>query len=249
MKKKEHKHAEVHVAAHDEEMHEEAEGWLISYADMMTLLVGFFVILLSFAKVDDEKFEDVKKAAAKQFGGIYQIPFGELANRLKAMLEKQGLGNQFVIKQTSLGVNISFFGAVFFETGSADIKPDGRNLLDKLIPLMKAEAKDFQVVVEGHTDDVPLSSNGHFKTNWELSGTRASRVINVFETFGYPKSVLTAVGYGEARPIVPNRSPEGAPIEANRAQNRRVVIKLIKPNEKVMESSDSAADTEVSGHS
>jgi chemotaxis protein MotB len=74
------------------------------------------------------------------------------------------------------------------------------------------------------------------KTNWELSGVRASRVVTVFEGFGYTKNLLTAVGYGDARPVVPNRDANGVGIEANRTQNRRVVIKLIKPNENMLES-------------
>ncbi len=221
----------------EEERIEDGEGnWLISYADMMTLLVGFFVILLSFSKIDDEKLEQVKMEAVKEFGGIYQIPFGDLANRLKALLDKQGLGNQFVIKSNNTGVTISFYGAVFFDPGSVELKAEGQKLLDQLIPAIQTEAKDLQVLVEGHTDNVPVSSNLRFKSNWELSGIRASEVLEVFEKHGYDKKQLTAVGYGEARPIVPNEDTKGAAIEGNRAQNRRVVIKLIKPSENVLDS-------------
>ncbi len=217
---------------------EEAEGWLISYADMMTLLVGFFVILLSFSKVDEEKMEEVKAAASKEFGGIYEIPFADLANQLRTTLEQQGLGRQFEIKQTPLGVNISFYGAVLFAPGSADIRPEGASLLEKLMPTIKQMAPGFKIVVEGHTDDVPVSPMGSYRTNWELSGLRAGRVIENFESAGFDKTKLTAVGYGEARPLVPNRDSDNVPIESNRAQNRRVVIKLIEPSAKVLEGSE-----------
>ncbi len=214
-----------HAPAHAEE----GEGsWLVSYADMMTLLVGFFVILLSFSKVDDEKFEEVKRETSKQFGGIYQVPFGTLADRLKAEISKAGLGDQFIIKQTDLGVEISFQGTVFFETGSADLKEKANELLGRLTPIIHSEAKDFSIIIEGHTDDVPIIASTRFKSNWELSSIRACRVLESFEAAGFLKSKMTAVGYGDARPIVPNRDDQGNAIAINQGQNRRVVIKVLK---------------------
>jgi chemotaxis protein MotB len=208
---------------------EEGEGsWLVSYADMMTLLVGFFVILMSFSKVDEEKFEQIKQAATKEFGGVYQVPYGDIADRIKAALTKLGLGDQFVIKQSPLGVEISFHGTVFFETGSAEMKEQGADLLEGLIPIIKSEAKDFNLTIEGHTDDVPLVGGGKFHSNWDLSSVRACRVLEIFEKSGFPKQFMTAVGYADARPIVPNRDAAGVAIPANQSQNRRVVIKLLK---------------------
>src|SRR4051812_21998933 len=93
--------------AHQAHLEEHGEGnWLVSYADMMTLLVGFFIILMSFSTIDQEKFEEVKRAATLQFGGTYQVPYGEMADRIRKTLEKLNLGEQFVIQQTNLGVNI-----------------------------------------------------------------------------------------------------------------------------------------------
>jgi chemotaxis protein MotB len=218
---------------HAQEHHEEGgEGnWLVSYADMMTLLVGFFVILLSFSTVDQDKLEKVKEAAVKEFGGTYQVPYGEMADRIRSELKKLGLGELFVIKQTPLGVDISFLGGVFFDTGSAEIRPEASNLIQKLIPIIHSGGGDFNIVVEGHTDDVPVGSGLPFKTNWELSSIRACRVLDTFENYGFPKSRLTAVGYGDSKPIVPNRDASGNAIPQNQSQNRRVVIKLIKQSE------------------
>ena len=219
----------VEIGAHVTGAHEEGgEGWLVSYADMMTLLVGFFVILLSFSAVDEEKFEMVKKAATQEFGGTYHIPYGELTEHLKAELAKLKMGNQVAVKAMANGVEISFTGAVFFETGSIDVKQEGLTLLDGLIPIMQKEAGDFDVVIEGHTDDVPVSSNFKYASNWDLSSVRACRVLDVFQTKGFKKEQLTAVGYGEARAIVPNRDAAGVAISLNQSQNRRVVIKLLK---------------------
>ncbi len=214
---------------------EEGEGsWLVSYADMMTLLVGFFVILMSFSSVDEEKFDEVKKAATKEFGGVYQVPFGDIADRIKSALSKLGLGDQFVVKQSPLGVEISFHGTVFFDTGAAELKPKAHEMLAELIPIIRAEGSDLNLTIEGHTDDVPLTGNAHFHSNWDLSSVRACRVLEVFEAAGFSKKILTAVGYGEARPIVPNRDAEGNSIPENQSQNRRVVIKLLKKTVSVL---------------
>jgi chemotaxis protein MotB len=214
---------------HPPHAEEGGEGnWLVSYADMMTLLVGFFVILMSFSKVDEEKFEQIKQAATRQFGGVYQVPYGDIADRLKDALSKLGLGDQFVIKQSPLGVEISFHGTVFFDTGSAELKPAGASLLHELLPVIRSEAKDFNLTIEGHTDDVPLTPGARYHSNWDLSSVRACHVLEVFEAAGFPKQFLTAVGYADARPVVPNRDAEGNAIPANQSQNRRVVIKLLK---------------------
>lgn len=207
---------------------EEGEGnWLVSYADMMTLLVGFFVILLSFAKVDEEKFDMIRKMSI-EFGGTYEVPFSDTAERLKKEMERLGKGEHFTIKQTARGIEISFKGTMFFDTGSAELKADATDLLGKIIPMIKSESIEFNVTVEGHTDDVPITTT-IYRNNWELSGARACRVLERFESSGFEKRRLLAVGYGETRPVVPNRDPSGVAIPANQSLNRRVVIKLIKP--------------------
>jgi chemotaxis protein MotB len=212
-----------------QEHHDEGEGnWLVSYADMMTLLVGFFVILLSFAQVDQEKFEKVKESVSQKFGGLYERPFGDFADRLRANLNKAGVGDQVAIKTDESGIEVSFLGTAFFNTGSVDFKPGVRELLDSILPEIKAESEDLRIVIEGHTDDVPLASGAFFRNNWELSSIRACRVLDYFLKNGFSQDRLTAVGYGEARPLVPNRDEQGNPIPENQSQNRRVVIKLHK---------------------
>lgn len=217
--------------------HEEEGGegnWLVSYADMMTLLVGFFVILLSFSQVDQEKFEEARKSVSKEFGGKYEKPFEDIANRVREALKKSGAGDQIMVKTNEKGVEISFLGPVFFETGSVEMKEQAKKLLDSLLVAIKTEAADFNYVVEGHTDDVPLAGGGAYKNNWELSSIRACRVLDYFSLQGFEKSHLTAIGYGETRPLVANRNAAGQPIPENQSQNRRVVIKMVKKESDVL---------------
>jgi chemotaxis protein MotB len=210
------------------ESHDDGEGnWLLSYADMMTLLFGFFVMLQSFSTIDPAKFERMKKETTRVFGGEYKVPFDDLTKKLQTAVTSKHLENQVAFFQTDAGIEISFRGALFFDSGSVQLRPQARDLLKTIIPIIAEGAKDFGIVVEGHTDDTPIR-NEIFGTNWELSSTRACRVLRMFEESGFAAARLKAIGWGKTHPIVPNLDPQGVPIEANRAQNRRVVIKVLK---------------------
>ena len=223
-KGKSHPLVEIEDEEHDEE---HGDGnWLVSYADMMTLLVGFFVILLSFSKVDQDKYEELRKFASLEFGGTYVKPLGTLADRIKRELDKMGLGNQYVLKQNEEGINISLKGTIFFDTGSAELKPQAQELLNKIAVVVKTQSEDLNIIVEGHTDDVPIGPKLIYRTNWELSSIRSCRVLDIFEHHEMPKDHLTAIGFGESRPEVANLDAQGHPIQEHRDQNRRVVIRL-----------------------
>lgn len=228
MSKKHKQHHEHEEHGHGGGEHGGEENWLVSYADMMTLLVGFFVILLSFSQIDQEKFEEAKKSVSEKFGGNYETTFGEIADRIKEALDKAGKGDQFVIKSDDSGIEISFLGTAFFDSGSVEVKNEAIQLFDILIKEIKNEIANLNVLIEGHTDDVPLNGTGTIRNNWELSSIRACRVLDYFVTHGFDKLKMTAVGYGEARPLVPNRDQNGISIPINQSKNRRVIIKLSK---------------------
>jgi chemotaxis protein MotB len=223
------------LAKHNKHHHEEhppheehSEDWLISYADLMTLLVGFFVILLSFSQVDEEKFEEAKKSLTKEFGGRYEEPYKEITEKIQKAIDASGLSSKVEVKRDASGVEIAFLGTTFFNTGSVDVKVEAQKLFDMIIPQIKDESDEFKVVIEGHTDDVPLTSGGAIRNNWELSSIRACRVLEFFLEKGFKQDKMTALGYGESRPLVPNRDEQGNALPLNQAQNRRVVIKLFK---------------------
>jgi flagellar motor protein MotB len=119
-------------------------------------------------------------------------------------------------------------GATFFASGSATIIPSGISVLEDIATrLQLTPYKDFQITVEGHTDDTPVHTV-QFPSNWELSTARASAVVQFFLQHGIDAKRLRAAGYADTFPKVPNHDSSGAPIPANRAENRRVVIRLEK---------------------
>ncbi len=210
------------------ENHDAGESiWLLSYADLMTLLVGFFALLLSFSKIDVESFEKVRKETTEIFGGEYQKPFQKLKDELKDNVKLQGLNDKAVFDELEKGLSITFRGSVFFDSGSADLKPEAIELLKKVIPTIKKQNTQFNVVVEGHTDDNLIKSD-KFPSNWELSSNRASAVLRLFEENGFPKTKLRAIGFADTLPVVPNRASSGEISPENQSQNRRIVIKLIR---------------------
>jgi len=207
---------------------EESDGnWLVSYADMMTLLVGFFLLLQSFSKIDSTKFEQVKKETTKLFGGEYKIPFEKLTTKLKDVVKTQNLEGQVVFQESDAGIEITFRGALFFDSGSVALRSEAKTLLDRFIPTINENAKDFGVTVEGHTDNRPVVG-GQYTSNWELSSLRACTVLKLFESNGFSRFKLRALGWGDTKPIVPNEDAKGIPLAENQSQNRRVVVKILR---------------------
>ena len=187
-------------AGHSGGEHGGEELWLVSYADMMTLLCGFFLILLSFSKVDDNKFEKMKEAASKVFGGEYQKPFAELSKSVRQVIDRLGLGDQVTINENEKGVELSFRGGFFFESASTQLRLPATELLSVLVPELKKSENEFHFKIEGHTDSLPVRMK-EIPSNWELSSVRACTVLRIFEAAGFPKSRLKAVGYADTQPV------------------------------------------------
>lgn len=238
LKRKEHENDHDHPAqvSHDDshgggDAHDES-NWLVSYADMMTLLCGFFIMMFSMAKLDEPEFEKVKEEVAKHFGGDYKSPTAELAKFITQIIQEAGLEKEVVVKSDPFGVSLTFHSTVFFDTLSAEVSPQGQGVLAKLIEAVSSrqdvELKQYKIVVEGHTDSRPVLS-GNFPSNWELSGARAARVVRFFMDKGFDPTHLTAIGYSDTRPVLPSRAPSGAWDDEAMAKNRRVVIRILEP--------------------
>jgi len=181
-----------------------APPWLVNYADLMTELVCFFVILYALSAALDKKMQ-------------------ETMQDMKEVMEEKKLPGD--VKMGKEGLQITFEekgGVSYFESGFADITPTMKELLDAVGPkLREAAMGNRRIVVEGHTDDVPIH-NDYFWSNWELSTSRATSVVeHLVGEKGLPASCMAAMGYGEFQPICREATPEC------RARNRRVVF-LIK---------------------
>ena len=208
-------------------------NWLVSYADMMTLLCGFFIMLFSMCKLDNPQYDSFKEALAKQFGGEYVSSTKELAKFATQILQELGLEKTVIVKTDAYGISLVFESTIFFNTLSADVTQQGKEILEKLInSIGEREAstdKIYKIVVEGHTDSRPIVG-GIYPSNWELSGARAARVVRMFLARGFSPDHLTAIGYADTRPVVDSRTSKGTYDEKALAQNRRVVLRILEPS-------------------
>lgn len=234
------------------------DDWLMTYADMITLLLCFFAVFLSVSVPRKEIFNEAREKVLEQFSGIHTLDgqFPSPANDAKSetlydslpsIVDKyhQGLG-----QATGDGINIGegdqakghrkkpegdriitleMPSAAFFSSGSATLSEEGKVLLQEIMQknLNTDKYKDYQITVEGHTDDMPINTP-QFPSNWELSTARSAAVVRFFIEIGVMPQRLRAAGFADVLPKAPNRDATGAPILENQAQNRRVIIKLEK---------------------
>ncbi len=224
---------------HDEE-HENAERWLLTYADLITLLLAFFIMMYTFSKKDAQKYEEVAshlksifsggsavsyKAAASAGSTILEVGAkGTQSDEIKKQLEQQirtlastnGSKENISIYSDERGIIIRILDKAFFDEGKAELKERARSALDKITPVVK-QIKNH-ISIEGHTDNIPISTN-EFKSNWELSVRRSTEVVRyLIERGGIGPERISASGYAEYRPLAENSSAE------NRALNRRIEI-------------------------
>jgi chemotaxis protein MotB len=210
----------------EHEVEEDGEGnWLISYADMMTLLWGFFVIYSAMSTPDSVKFEKLKQSTLQAMGVEYTKPFAKLALDLKKVFDEANLGGNVIIEESTEGLVITVSAVSFFESGSATLTKPAENLLAKLAVELKPSSEKFRITIEGHTDDVPISTE-RFPSNWDLSSVRASAVVRLFEKEGIPHPNLRAIGYADLLPVVPVEGSDKSKLQTIREANRRVVIRI-----------------------
>lgn len=224
-------------AAHDE------SNWLISYADMMTLLCAFFIMLFSMAKLDEPKYDSFKQALSKQFGGQYVSSNQDLADHAEQLIQELGLESSTSVRSDPSGVSIAFESTVFFGVLSAEVSSQGTKILSQVIEKLKEQqsrtGKTYKIVVEGHTDNRPVIS-GKYPSNWELSAARASGVIRMFIAHGFAPKNLTAIGYADTHPQTPISTGKNGMSESDHAKNRRVILRILEPKIDAIPFPDSA---------
>jgi chemotaxis protein MotB len=216
-----------------EEAGDNHERWLISYADFITLLFAFFVVMYAISIVNEGKYKVLSNALGDAFGGRGAVtkttssvepplPLSSIIARKRfeaanplAPLIKTG---KVRVTQTSRGVSVEINASVLFDPGEARLAGDSKEVLGAVAGLLKSDTHAIQV--EGHTDITPIS-NSAFASNWELSTVRASSVVRLFIDKGVAEKRLTAVGNAANQPVASNDDAVG------RARNRRVAVTIL----------------------
>jgi chemotaxis protein MotB len=212
--------------------------WLLTYADLITLLLIMFILLYSAATQDISKFKNLAQYLRAAFGGVLQqgptflqgqgdkiIP--DLVQRVSSAVESAGTGTgtgggAASIFKNERGIVVRLMtDNVLFDAGSVDLNPEMKQILDAISgPIKEA---NLPVLVEGHTDSLPVKGGGRYVDNMELSTIRASKVVRyLIESGKVSPARLSAAGYAEYRPVALNNTEEG------RRRNRRIDIVILE---------------------
>lgn len=224
------------------------ERWLVSYSDFITLLFGFFVVMYSVSQVSEQKYRTLSQTLASAFEGKVPVAMEDLRYQNKFPLDDQGAisglspeinlidtdiladelqeslihlvdTSKIKISASEEWVQIDVDANILFSSGSAEPSENARSIFKEVATILAPF--DNAIEVSGHTDDVPINSP-QYESNWELSSARASSVVRLLAGSGVNPVQMSAVGYGEYRPIADNLT------ESGRAQNRRVVLMVAK---------------------
>lgn len=227
------------------------DRWLVSYADFITLLFAFFVVMYAISSVNEGKYRVLSNALENVFKNTTQQPVKQslppaipaptpsasivpspiteiskeqtkghmkkIAEGIISNLQPLAIQGKVRLLETPRGITIEINDSVLFPSGQAKLHPAS---VQALIEIAKSLLEtDFPITIEGHTDNTPISTT-QFPSNWELSALRATLVLRVFAESGIDASRLTAIGYGDTRPIETNTTVTG------RGRNRRVSISI-----------------------
>jgi len=221
-----------------------SERWLVTYADMITLLLIFFIVMYTMSQVDAAKFESLASSLSQAMGAggmIMESPgpsfvsgasqsaaeeleerqeFKDIQNQLEVLIQERGLAAEIVVTSEQRGIVISFQENVLFPSGSAQLTEQAQRLIDEVAPVL--QETDNNLRIEGHTDNLPIHTE-KFPSNWELSASRATSVLQeLLRTADMRAARLSAVAYGEYRPRVVNNTSD------KRQLNRRVDIVILR---------------------
>lgn len=245
---------------------EEESYWLLAMADLMALLLAFFVVLYAASAINEAKYVEITESLKKVIEGrpkaapaVAQPPpppvvarptpvqppppqrhIGEggtgqgngrtqaddyalITDLLRQHISDHRLESLVSVQPTRRGVEMTAAGSLLFASASAELGSDAKPLIDLAVGTM--ERFPLTLIIEGHTDNVPIRS-AHFPSNWELSSARAARVVRELILRGIGSDRLSASGYADTRPLI---HPEGTALNEQRARNRRAVLVFALP--------------------
>ena len=208
------------------------ERWLVSYADFITLLFAFFVVMYSVSHVSESKYRILSQTLDTTFSGKvaefnpaegesdqsnYTAQLDDIQSELESVLAGILETGDVSLSGNEQWVDIQLNANILFPSGSAEPSDEAKSIFSDIADVLAAS--DNAIAVGGHTDNVPINTN-EFKNNWELSSARAVAIVGFLSYNSVLPERMSAVGYGEYQPIASNETLEG------RAKNRRVVLRV-----------------------
>ncbi|MCK4578611.1 MAG: flagellar motor protein MotB [Candidatus Marinimicrobia bacterium] len=219
--------------------------WFATFADLMTLLMTFFVLLFSMATLDPVKIADLaasmeKNMTASRRPKVKIKTQSQIHKEVKQVIQKMQMQEMAEVSHSPKGTTITIDSRFAFTSGQAILRADIFPFLDSIIPIMTDRGNKFPIAVEGHTDNEPTTGAiaTRFPTNWELSGARAASVVRYCMSKGVPGGKMRAVGFADRVPygtswrqtrlgVTEEMVRAGNTTEELRSANRRVEITFL----------------------
>lgn len=205
------------------------DSWLMSYADMITLLLAFFVVFIATSEPKRDKFVEATQGLRAQFGVIaFETPFDGLYKNLVGVVAEQQADKNISVIKSNDSVQMELASLAFFEPGSAEVRENELPTLQKVAEMLKgATLTHYSIVVEAHTSPATKPDKA-YASAWELSSARAATVVRMLAEAGVDASRMSAVGMAATQPMVPNVDAKGGDIPENQARNERVLVKVMR---------------------
>jgi chemotaxis protein MotB len=198
-----------------------ADAWLLTYADLVTNLLVFFVMLLSAAAISNPRMQQIIEGIS---GSQSPASLGAIKKEVEARIREENLQNLVRARLTAEGLEMSLNSGLVFDSGRADVREGAMVKLDAMLGVLIPHAERYQFAVEGHADPEAVLPGGRFDSNWDLSFARANMVRARLEQMGVPRQRLRVEGYADTRPL-PEEALAGLDEAERMSRLRRVVVR------------------------
>ena len=197
------------------------ESWLLSYADLITNLLLFFVVLLTAANLSKGRMQQIARSIS---GSESPMSLESIKKEIEAQIAVKNLQEHVSASVSDSGLEVALSSGLVFDSGKAQIRSDVEATVTSMLQVLVPYAAKYNFAVEGHTDTTPIAG-GTFPSNWELSSARAIVVRQRLEEVGIARSTIRVEGYADTKPL-PADQVEGLSVEQRLAKHRRVVVRI-----------------------
>jgi len=198
------------------------ESWLLSYADLITNLLLFFVVLLTAANLNKGRMQQIVKSMS---GAESPASLETIRKEIDAQIASRQLQDMVRTSVTDEGLDLSINSGLVFDSGKAKLRPEFEQTVASMLQMLAPYSTKYGFAVEGHTDSTPIVSGGAFASNWELSSARAIVVRQRLEDVGVPRARIRVEGYADTKPL-PEEQLKGLSPEERLARHRRVIVRI-----------------------
>ncbi|MCU0695036.1 MAG: OmpA family protein [Myxococcaceae bacterium] len=198
------------------------ESWLLSYADLITNLLLFFVVLLTAANLSKGRMQQIARSLS---GAEMPQSLESIRKEIDERIAAQNLKELVSTTVTNDGLEMSLNSGLVFDSGKAVIRPELEPVVVSMLKTLEPYGGKYSFAVEGHTDANPVAAGGAFSSNWDLAAERAIVVRERLEGVGIPRTRIRVEGYADTKPL-PEAELKGLSVEQRNARLRRVVVRI-----------------------